>query len=113
MCITEYDETKTMNMFREEGREEGKFLSILNILNSGAITITQAAGFAGMSISEFQKKDAAYFNVNLQYIISLSGVLLLAAFCKNSGDLFSFCLRKPIILQKHFSIYFRKVMFFA
>ena len=24
MCITEYDEVKTMNMFREEGREEGR-----------------------------------------------------------------------------------------
>ena len=24
MCITEYDETKTMNMFKEEGRIEGR-----------------------------------------------------------------------------------------
>ena len=63
MCITEYDEVKTMNMFKEEGREEGRVegreAMLMNIYNSqknGIITIEQAAAIAGMSVEEFEKK---------------------------------------------------------
>ena len=59
MCITEYDEVKTMNMFKEEGREEGRDAMLINIYNSqknGIITIEQAAAIAGMSVEEFEQK---------------------------------------------------------
>ena len=44
---------------REEGREEGMLLSILKILNSGSISLSQAAEFAGMSAAEFEEKIGA------------------------------------------------------
>lgn len=75
MCITEYDEVKTMNMFKEEGREEGReegleegreegrvegreamLMNIYNSQKNGIITIEQAAAIAGMSVEEFEKK---------------------------------------------------------
>ena len=63
MCITEYDEVKTKNMFKEEGREEGRVerraAMLMNIYNSqknGIITIEQAAAIAGMSVEEFEQK---------------------------------------------------------
>ena len=59
MCITEYDEVKTMNMFKEEGREEGRDAMLMNIYNSqknGIITLEQAAAIAGMSVEEFEQK---------------------------------------------------------
>ena len=54
MCITEYDEVKTMNMFREEGREEGRLegreegrgeeqlSSIRNLMKTLKLTAQQA-----------------------------------------------------------------------
>ena len=59
MLLEEYNETKTMELFKEEGREEGKLRSILDILNSGAITLKQAAGFTEMSVEDFQKKSSS------------------------------------------------------
>ena len=67
MCITEYDEVKTMNMFKEEGRKEGReegrvegreamLMNIYNSQKNGIITIEQAAAIAGMSVEEFEKK---------------------------------------------------------
>ena len=76
MCITEYDEVKTMNMFREEGREEGynegredgynsgwedgreegQFLSLVSLAEKHYITIEQAADEAGMTVEEFLEK---------------------------------------------------------
>ena len=50
----EYNETKTMELFKEEGKPR----SILDILNSGAIALKQAAGFAGMCLWRiFRKKQ--------------------------------------------------------
>ncbi len=70
--ITEYDEVKTMNMFREEGREEGykeglkeglkegrldRLLQFLgSLVEKGYITIEQAAEEAGMTVEEFLEK---------------------------------------------------------
>ena len=72
MCITEYDEVKTMNMFREEGREEGynegradgynsgrtdgQLQSLISLAEKRYITIEQAAEEAGMTVEEFLKK---------------------------------------------------------
>ena len=84
MCITEYDEVKTMNMFREEGREEGyiegredgynsgredgynsgradgreegQLQSLISLAEKRYITIEQAAEEAGMSVEEFLEK---------------------------------------------------------
>ena len=54
MCITEYDETKTMNMFREEGREEGIFYILASLVKDKLLDITEAAKRADMTIEEFK-----------------------------------------------------------
>ena len=71
MCITEYDEVRTMNMFKEEGIEEGRiegreegriegreemFVNIMNSQKNGIITIEQAAAIAGMTVEEYLEK---------------------------------------------------------
>ena len=68
MCITEYDEVKTMNMFREEGynegrtdgynsgRADGQFQSLASLAKKHYITVEQAAEEAGMTVDEFLKK---------------------------------------------------------
>ena len=53
MCITEYDEVKTMNMFREEGREEGQLQALISQAEKRYITIEQATEEAGMTVEEF------------------------------------------------------------
>ncbi len=35
MCLTEYNEAETMQMFKEEGREEGVRNMIINMLDRG------------------------------------------------------------------------------
>ncbi|MBQ4513855.1 MAG: hypothetical protein II969_12740 [Anaerolineaceae bacterium] len=56
MCITEYDEVKTMNMFREEGREEGQLQALISQAEKRYITIEQATEEAGMTVEEFLEK---------------------------------------------------------
>jgi len=60
MCITEYDESRTLAEQREEGRAEGKVEGILTTLvtlvQKGLITITDAANTANMTVSEFELK---------------------------------------------------------
>ncbi|MBQ4513937.1 MAG: hypothetical protein II969_13160 [Anaerolineaceae bacterium] len=84
MCITEYDEVKTMNMFREEGyidgkedgriegyndgkedgriegyndgKEAGQLQALVNLAQKRFITIEQAAEEAGMKVDEFLEK---------------------------------------------------------
>ena len=60
MCITEYDEVKTMNMFREEGynegRADGQLQSLISLAEKRYITIEQAADEAGMTVEEFLEK---------------------------------------------------------
>ncbi|MBQ6502411.1 MAG: hypothetical protein IJI57_00685 [Flexilinea sp.] len=56
MCITEYDETKTMNMFKEEGREEGreeeKLASIQLIMKKMQFSARQAMEFLEISSAD-------------------------------------------------------------
>ncbi|MBQ6504276.1 MAG: hypothetical protein IJI57_10230 [Flexilinea sp.] len=53
MCITEYDQVRTMNMFKEEGLEEGieigQFKALANLAEKKIITVEQAAEEAGIS----------------------------------------------------------------
>ena len=56
MLLEEYNEAETMELFREEGREEGQFSTLVNLTNKKIITIEQAAAEAGMSVDEFLEK---------------------------------------------------------
>ena len=67
MCLTEYDEARTLAEERadgfddgfEEGRAEGeiKLLStLLGIVSDGILTIEDAASRAGMTVDEFKEK---------------------------------------------------------
>ena len=58
-CITEYDEQKVMNQFREEGREEGlaegRAETAKRMLKNGKLSITDIAEYSGLSPEEVQK----------------------------------------------------------
>ena len=76
MLLEEYNETEVMELFREEGREEGigigrgigreegigigreegELNMLLNLAGKKLITIEQAAEEAGMSVNEFIEK---------------------------------------------------------
>ncbi len=64
MLLEEYNEAETMELFkkegREEGREEGKILTMWKMVNSGLVTLRQAADFAGLSEEAFLEKIKAY-----------------------------------------------------
>ena len=64
MCITEYDEVKTMNEQRLEGLREGERIGLLNALvglvRDGLLTAETAADRAGMTLSEFEKQSVLY-----------------------------------------------------
>ncbi|MCM1316201.1 MAG: hypothetical protein NC040_05335 [Muribaculaceae bacterium] len=53
MCITEYDESRTLAEQREEGRTEG---ILTTLVQKGIITIADAANTADMTVSEFELK---------------------------------------------------------
>ncbi|MDE7122076.1 MAG: hypothetical protein K2O42_07960, partial [Oscillospiraceae bacterium] len=60
MCITEYDESRTLAEQREEGRAEGKAEGVLNTLlelvKDGILTLSDAAKRANMTVAEFEEK---------------------------------------------------------
>ena len=64
MCITEYDETKAMRLFKEEylaegraeGRAEGVIAALAGLVKKGILSLSDAAAEAGLSIVDFQKK---------------------------------------------------------
>ena len=56
MLLEEYNETEVMELFKEEGREEGEFNMLVNLAGKKMITIEQAAKEAGMSVDEFLQK---------------------------------------------------------
>lgn len=57
MCITEYNELQTMQMFREEGREEGweegQIELLKKMIRSGDMPVEKAAAYVGMTVEEF------------------------------------------------------------
>ena len=60
MCITEYDDERTLAETREESYEEGKvdgvILTLIGLVKDGILTIADAAKRANMSVSEFESK---------------------------------------------------------
>ncbi|MBE6841451.1 MAG: hypothetical protein E7510_01305 [Ruminococcus sp.] len=76
MCITEYDEERTLNETREEGREEGRaegreegraegraegreegtLKTLIKLVTKGILTLSQAAEEADMTVAEFEAK---------------------------------------------------------
>ena len=56
MCITEYDEERTLNEIKEEWLAEGKLITLIELVKEGILTLVDAAGKAGMTVSEFEEK---------------------------------------------------------
>ena len=60
MCITEYNEVKTLADEREEGRMEGlmegTFATLLSLVHKGLLSEERAAEEAHMSVAEFQER---------------------------------------------------------
>ena len=64
MCITEYDEERTLSEQREDGRaegraegkEEGILSTLVSLVKDGILSFVDAAKRAGMSVSEFEAK---------------------------------------------------------
>ena len=67
MCLTEYDEVRTMNMFREEGRAEGRaegreegraegvLTTLISLVKKGLLSIQQAAEQAKVPVGDFER----------------------------------------------------------
>ena len=62
MCLTEYNEEETMQMFKEEGKEERDREKITNMLNRGK-TAEAIADFCGYPISQVKKVQNSLFAV--------------------------------------------------
>ena len=64
MCITEYNEERTLAETREDGkiegiaigREEGILTTLISLVKKGILTLSQAAEQANMSVAEFERK---------------------------------------------------------
>ena len=54
VCITEYDEQTFVNGIREEGRQEGRVLTLYSLVNNGSLKPDIAAKELGISIHEFE-----------------------------------------------------------
>lgn len=55
MCITEYNEAQTMQMLKEEGREEGRLGLLLEMVSAGDMSIKKAAEYLKMTVEEFSR----------------------------------------------------------
>ena len=68
MCLTEYNEEKTLAQTRKEaheegrveGRVEGKLETLIGLVKDGILSLSEAAARAQMSVEEFESKAAAY-----------------------------------------------------
>ena len=62
MLLTEYDEVATMELFKEEGRAEGRAEGALkmlcNLVKQGLLSPENAAKQANMTVAEFEKQAA-------------------------------------------------------
>ena len=56
MLLTEYNEAESMNLFREEGRAEGRYAALDSLVKKGIITESQAAAEAGVSIEVYRQR---------------------------------------------------------
>jgi len=63
MMLMEYNEAEQMNLFKEEGRAEGrqegmakgKISTLIDLVKDNLLSLTNAAKKAGMSVEAFQK----------------------------------------------------------
>ena len=55
MCLTEYDEAETMQLFKEEGREEGRIEDVKNLMKNLKMSAKQALSSLGIPESEHSK----------------------------------------------------------
>ncbi len=55
MLLTEYNEEETMQMFKEEGRQEDRIQLIVDLVNDKVISMEEAASRADMTVEEFKK----------------------------------------------------------
>lgn len=55
MCITEYNEAETMQMFKAEGRKEGKLEIIIQLIHNGLITLEAGAEQLHMAMADLEK----------------------------------------------------------
>ena len=56
MFLTEYNEEETMQMFREEGRIEGRFQLIVDLVNDEVITLEEAATRLDTTVEELKSR---------------------------------------------------------
>ena len=56
MCITEYDEERTLAYLKEEFKAEGFLEALAGLVKDGLLSLTAAAERAGMSVPEFEVK---------------------------------------------------------
>lgn len=52
MCLTEYNEAETMQMFKEEGIKEGILVSVRNLMNNMKCSAEQALELIGVPEEE-------------------------------------------------------------
>ena len=55
MLLTEYDEAKHFQKIKEEGREEGRLTTLIDLVQSGDLSMEKAAQKLGIPVSEFEK----------------------------------------------------------
>lgn len=68
MCITEYDEARTMSLFKEEGRQEGReegveegtIKTLAGLVDDGLLSEGKAAEKANMTVEEFRENVMKY-----------------------------------------------------
>ena len=56
MLLTEYNEAEAMDLFREEGREEGVLSTLAALVRKGLLTVRQAAEQADLSDADFEAR---------------------------------------------------------
>ena len=56
MMLTEYNEAETMNLFREEGKEEGVLSTLVALVKDNILSVSDAAKRAGMTEAAFRKQ---------------------------------------------------------
>ena len=58
MLLTEYDEAKAMELFREDGRREGAIGMLRSLVENGLLAVSDAAAQVGMTVPEFERAAA-------------------------------------------------------
>ena len=53
MCLTEYNEAETLELFKEEYLVEGKISALLDLVKDGLISVAEAAKRLGMTEEAF------------------------------------------------------------